>query len=750
MASVPTGYYDGIDGKKGDAVLDALHKIIDGHTSISYSGLEPYYARTDLTSQGYIWDMYSLCTFTMSDANGGQKRVCDCWNKEHSVPQSYFNEASPMKSDLFHVYPTDARVNNFRSNYPYGETSSTEYVDGDKKALGHIGSSNFSGYSGKIYEPDDEYKGDLARTYFYMVTRYLDKNFTQSANGSATFTYSNGRAGLTSYGVRLLLKWHRQDPVSSKEIARNDAVYGIQHNRNPFIDYPCLVEYIWGDNKADQLDMATIMVSSDSEFMESDRTGCNCAVNVPTLLTPKKGTTIAIGSASVGETASSSVYVSGTLLDESLTCTISGTNADMFHFAKGGTSYVMSADAANYGMNLSIVYEPTATGSHTATLTIHSPELKEDRAVTITGKSIATLVQPVTGEEYTFAASGVKDVITQQIFVKGTNLTLPLYVGLAYNKGDFSVSPASLTAQQVNEGTYVAVTYAPSSIGTAEAKLIINSNEFTQPTITLRGDCLFELETPDPVYSNSATLHWTDAGAQSYLVDVFFLTQEEKPEVVILDDAMGNNAAKVQYYDTSTKGYIRLGSGSKGGSISYSGLDLSNGGLITITAKAYNSTDGSQMKVTVNGASQSFELSTSDVDYTITVEPGASSSSTVKIESPAKSQRLYVKNVKVTTGGTKEVRTSLLGYPRQETFLSHKVSGLTEETEYFYQVTPQGLNPSEVETFVTTDETETDDWQLKDDLWNAVGAPAKFLNGDGHLLLRSNQHLYSAHGLQLR
>ena len=247
QAAIPSGYYNGVDGKSSaDAILDALFAKIKDHTVISYSALEEYYEQTDFYSDT-VWDMYSTCRFTMADANGGQKAVCDAWNKEHSIPQSWFNEGSPMKSDLFHVYPTDARVNNFRSNYPYGEVAGGNgagFKDNyQNHGLGKLGANTFSGYTGKVFEPADEYKGDFARTHFYMVARYRDKALTASG-GNAVFT--SNKTNLTEFAKNLFLKWHRQDPVSQKEIDRNQAVYGIQHNRNPFIDYPELVEYIWG------------------------------------------------------------------------------------------------------------------------------------------------------------------------------------------------------------------------------------------------------------------------------------------------------------------------------------------------------------------------------------------------------------------------------------------------------------------------------------------------------------------------
>ena len=264
-AAVPSNYYSSADGKTGEALRQALHSIIDNHTKIDYGALEPYYEQTDLNADNKIWDMYSTCTFTMNDANCSQSRVCQCWNKEHSVPSSWFKKATPMYSDLFHVIPTDARVNNYRGNMPYGETSNTAYIANDSHSLGHIGSSSFSGYSGTVFEPDDEYKGDIARNYLYMITRYTTTNFTQSGDASAVFSYSGGEANLTTYAVNLFLKWHRQDPVSQKEIDRNNAVYGIQKNRNPFIDYPYLAEYIWGEKKGLNVHFSSDLVSSDDE-----------------------------------------------------------------------------------------------------------------------------------------------------------------------------------------------------------------------------------------------------------------------------------------------------------------------------------------------------------------------------------------------------------------------------------------------------------------------------------------------------
>lgn len=256
QAAIPENYYYDVNGKKNaDAILNALCDIIDDHTVIAYSGLEPYYEQTDFYNDT-LWDMYSTCTFYMSHANVPQSAVCDGWNKEHVCCQSWLG-TGPMVSDLFNVYPTDARINNLRSNYPYGVVGgsfSGFSKDPHHHGLGKLGTSTTSGI-GTCYEPDDQYKGDFARTFFYMVARYRN-NVLNSGNGAKMFT--SNPTNFTAYSLSFLLDWHRQDPVSQKEIDRNQAVYGIQHNRNPFIDYPELAEYIWGNRGGQTVDLTSM------------------------------------------------------------------------------------------------------------------------------------------------------------------------------------------------------------------------------------------------------------------------------------------------------------------------------------------------------------------------------------------------------------------------------------------------------------------------------------------------------------
>ncbi len=238
-----SGYYKGVDWNATGATLKtSLFNVISkGTTSIGYDGLWTAYEKTDLTSEGYIWDMYSNEKFNpKNDRAGSYKAEGDCYNREHSIPQSKFagTDSSKMKSDIFHVYPTDGYVNNRRSSYPHGNVSNATYTSKNGSKLG-TGSNN--GYNGTVFEPIDEYKGDFARTYFYFVTRYQSSIPSMSYDAFSKNTYPS----LSSWAIKTYLAWNDLDPVSEKETARNNAAYKLQKNRNPFIDHPEAVHKIW-------------------------------------------------------------------------------------------------------------------------------------------------------------------------------------------------------------------------------------------------------------------------------------------------------------------------------------------------------------------------------------------------------------------------------------------------------------------------------------------------------------------------
>ncbi len=246
-ANEPTGYYNNAIGKHDEALMTALESIIYSHTELSYNYLWKAFDNTDLGQDGYYIDMYSNCKYNnQSDHTAGATYVGQGINREHSFPKSWFNSQEPAYTDLHMLIPTDAFVNQRRSNYPYGVCANgTTYTHGSNTMLGKIGTSTYNGYTETVYEPDDEYKGDFARIYFYMVTCYKDSVKTWPGSGQLDYATNNYKA-FSTWSIKMLMEWHRADPVSQKELERNEAVYSEQLNRNPFVDHPELAEYIWG------------------------------------------------------------------------------------------------------------------------------------------------------------------------------------------------------------------------------------------------------------------------------------------------------------------------------------------------------------------------------------------------------------------------------------------------------------------------------------------------------------------------
>ncbi len=252
-AAAPNGsgtYYQNANGKKGSALKTALCGIIYNRTEKSYNYLWTAFFTTDVRSTGKIWDMYSNITNYTPVTSGSSYSVeGDCYNREHSFPQSWFGSNAPMYTDLHHIYPTDGKVNGMRANYPFGETNGETYKSANN--FSKLGACTYPGYTGRVFEPADEYKGDFARTYFYMVTCYEEKLadwYSKNSESRATIDGSTYPA-FQSWQLNMLMEWATNDPVSEKETNRNNAVYGIQNNRNPFIDYPGLEQYIWGSKK---------------------------------------------------------------------------------------------------------------------------------------------------------------------------------------------------------------------------------------------------------------------------------------------------------------------------------------------------------------------------------------------------------------------------------------------------------------------------------------------------------------------
>jgi endonuclease I len=262
-SQIPAGYYNSAAGLTCAALKTALFNKISSNTvAVSNSNVLDAFSSTDVhrndaNTSTIIWDIYSdnpaaAEAFTyISQVNNCGSTIAgegSCYNREHTFPQAWFGEAAPAITDLFALYPTDGYSNGQHGNYPYSEVTAPVYTSTNGSKLGTNAVAGFptSGIGARAFEVNNAYKGDIARNYFYMVTRYESDMVAWKPNANADDVL-NGTTwpSLDDWYIKLLYKWHLQDPVSQKEIKRNDAVYAIQKNRNPFIDHPEYVALIW-------------------------------------------------------------------------------------------------------------------------------------------------------------------------------------------------------------------------------------------------------------------------------------------------------------------------------------------------------------------------------------------------------------------------------------------------------------------------------------------------------------------------
>lgn len=356
-AEVPTAYYSRLDGKSGEELKTTAFQIINPHSTISsYSDLPQYFMRTDLYPETMQWwDMYSDIPLYAPSFKG--------LNREHAFPKSWWGGSTdtPAYIDLNHLYPSEARANQAKSNYPLGVVQTAKFDNGIT-TVGYAVSGQGGG-AAQVFEPDDEYKGDFARTYFYMVTCY--QNLTWK------YTYmvqNNTYPTLNAWALDLLLKWHREDPVSQKEIERNETIYGIQNNRNPFIDFPDLAEYIWGDKVGEPFKV----------------TGSSEPVGDPVMITPTNGMSLDFPDVAVGGESTAKLFFHTQNFTKDISVTVSGTNRSFF--TPDDRSISCKVTNTDNGYWLNIKYKPTTTGEHEGRLVVYDGNITGSFWVDLRGK----------------------------------------------------------------------------------------------------------------------------------------------------------------------------------------------------------------------------------------------------------------------------------------------------------------------------------------------------------------------------
>ena len=296
-------YYAAANGKKGQALKTAMFEIIKiEKAGWTYDGLKTAYKTTDTRPDGYLRDWYSKITNYEPGSNcaGSFSEEGDGYNREHLVPQSWFSKKDPMRCDAFHVVPTDAKVNNMRSDNPFGEVGTiTNHSYNNYCKLGKA--KDGLGYTGTVFEPGDDVKGDIARAYFYMATCYQDKISSWASNATASYVFDgNTYPGLTNWTLEMMIRWSAEDPVDNVEKARNEAIYNKQRNRNPFIDYPGLEEYIWGTMTNVEFDYTNGQVTyvtpptfspAGGTYTTTQSVTLSCAINGASIYYTTDGTT---------------------------------------------------------------------------------------------------------------------------------------------------------------------------------------------------------------------------------------------------------------------------------------------------------------------------------------------------------------------------------------------------------------------------------------------------------------------------
>ncbi|MDO5616486.1 MAG: endonuclease, partial [Cruoricaptor ignavus] len=260
FSQAPAGYYDGTDGLSGYKLKSKLSEIVSKNYNRHYDDVRDLFFITDLDhhydygteNTTILLDMYTqdpdkpgTIAYTRADLISGATEEGKGWNREHLVPQSTFYGNYPMYSDLFSLVPADAFINQRRSNYPFakvGNLPTNIFTNGSKR-----GRSATPGYNNLVYEPIDEFKGDIARALLYFAVRYEGKFNSFNYGVSTSMFNGTEEQAFKDWFIQLLKEWHQLDPVSEREIDRNNKVFGIQKNRNPFVDNPEFVEKIWQD-----------------------------------------------------------------------------------------------------------------------------------------------------------------------------------------------------------------------------------------------------------------------------------------------------------------------------------------------------------------------------------------------------------------------------------------------------------------------------------------------------------------------
>ncbi len=729
-----TSYYSAADGKCGATLKTALRDIIRTHTDLGYDGLWTAYHTTDKRADGKLYDIYSNTTNyviggTAQGANYSKEG--ESYNREHLIPQSVFNEKSPMKADAHFVYPADGYINNMRSNYPFGTVGTvTTTSNNDYSKLGSAASS--LGYSGTVFEPNDEYKGDIARAILYFVTCY-ESELTSSEWKTFAMFDKTSYPSLTTWATTLLLAWSAADPVSQKEIDRNDAVDALQGNRNPFVDYPGIEQYIWGDMKTTNVNLADLASGSASvirpvispnggTFSSSQSVTITCATSGATIYYTLDGTTptnsstaytgpIALTStttlkaiAYVGSNASSVATATftksssggsvGTLLYESFsgytssndgTAAIATDNAnldysswtsfDRLYFGKNGCGKMGSGN--NAGSMTASNLPLTGDGTLTFKVQKYGTDTETTLGVTVTGATATgdlTVTPQSAWTDYTvnltdgtgsvsisFATSAKRAYIDEiKLVAAGSEVTAPDAPVFSPNGGSFTTSQ-DVTITCATEGTTIYYTTdgtTPTQSSTQYSGIITLQATTTLTAVAIDGD---------GNASDVSTATFTKTGSGTTETQLLYESFSGYSGTSDSGTALTTSSSELDYKSWGTLtniypggttegygggAYGKMGTSSKNGSLTASGIALTGAGTLTFMVRKWDSVT---LNVTVTGATATGDVSITPTDtwtkYTVNLTEG---NGDVSITFATSSKRARIDEIELIAGAVEE------------------------------------------------------------------------------------------------
>lgn len=404
-AEFKTGYYNRMNGKSGAALKAAAKECVQSHQTLVYTDLPNYWQYSDVYPElvngcKRWWDMYSDAVYLIQRGQSGKSSFsANKMQREHSVPKSWWKlngsvEYTPAYSDMWNLYPSDGAANQAKLNYPLGLTASTSFNNGVSKVGG--AQTGYGGGSRNVFEPDDEYKGDFARAYMYVATVYDDINWV------INYMYKKeAYPTLVPWAKEMLLQWCRQDPVDQKEIDRNNVVEQYQGNRNPFVDFPELAEYIWGTRTTEVFYVDQQEGSDPTPPITGD----------PEISAPVNGEALDFGQVAVGRSETRVLQIVGKNLTSPLSVRMIGTDKAMFVPEITGEIPAATINQ-DQGYLLNITYTPTGTGQHDAAILLYDGGLPSgyNIRVSLLGEALPmptfttlTALQPtdVTANSYT-------------------------------------------------------------------------------------------------------------------------------------------------------------------------------------------------------------------------------------------------------------------------------------------------------------------------------------------------------------